>query len=38
MMGSPIVPGSWSLAMAVLMDEIRSRIGVVYPCDAEVLS
>jgi len=38
MMESPIVPGSWSLAMAVLMDEIRSRIGVVYPCDAEVLS
>ena len=30
---SPIVPGSWSLATAVLMDEIRSRVGVVYPCD-----
>jgi len=38
MMESPIVPGSWSLAMAVLMDEIRSRVGVVYPCDGEALS
>ena len=35
---SPVVPGSWSLAMAVLMDEIRSRVGVVYPCDGEALS
>ena len=34
---SPIVPGSWSLATAVLMDEIRSRVGVVYPCDGETL-
>ena len=38
MMESPVVPGSWSLAMAVLMDEIRSRVGVVYPCDGEALS
>ena len=34
---SPVVPWAWSMAMAELMDEIRSRIGVVYPCDREPL-
>ncbi|MCS5685801.1 MAG: Gfo/Idh/MocA family oxidoreductase, partial [Acidimicrobiales bacterium] len=34
---SPVVPWVWSVAMAELMDEIRSRIGVVYPCDRESL-
>jgi len=30
---SPVVRWAWSLAMTELMDEIRSQIGVVYPCD-----
>ena len=34
---SPVVPWVWSLTMAELMDEIRSRIGVAYPCDREPL-
>ena len=32
---SAVVPWAWSLAMAELTDEIRSRIGVVYPSDDE---
>ena len=34
---SPVVPWVWSIAMAELMDKIRSRIGVAYPCDREPL-
>ena len=34
---SPVVPWVWSVTMAGLMDEIRSRIGVAYPCDREPL-
>ena len=34
---SPVVPWAWSVAMAELMDKIRSRIGVAYPCDREPL-
>ena len=34
---SPVVPWVWSLTMAELMDEIRSRIGVAYSCDREPL-
>ncbi len=30
---SAVVPWTWSLAMAELTDEIRARIGVVYPDD-----
>ena len=32
---SAVVPWTWSLAMAELTDEIRARIGVVYPSDDE---
>jgi len=33
---SAVVPWAWSLAMAELTDEIRARIGVVYPSDDEL--
>jgi len=34
---SPVVTWAWSTTMAETMDEIRSRIGVIYPCDREFL-
>ncbi len=38
LMECPTVPWAWSVALAALMDEIRSRAGIVYPSDKEARS